>query len=148
MVLAIFIHYKGLVTCAVFPTTLISRKTSTEIGSFSVSTQRFGCTVICIRAGAFIGIWCIKKKMARNVTFRSIHLIGAGQGKYGRTWRQPQKEFLVRWKNCSGLTFYHTKIKQAREPWWYFCPLNFIKFHTWKNIFMLITQRGLALGRI
>ena len=148
MALAIFINYKGLVTCAVFPITLISSKTTTEIGSFSVSTQGFGRTVICIRAGAFISIWCIKKKMAPNVTVRSIHLIGAEQRKYGRTWRQSQKEFECAGQNCSGLTFYYTKIKQAWEPWWYLCPLNFINFHTWKNIFMLITQRGLALRRI
>ena len=63
MVLAIFINYKGLVTCAVFPITLISSKTATEIRSFSVSTQGFGSTLICIRASAFICIWCIKKKM-------------------------------------------------------------------------------------
>ena len=84
-VLAMFINYIGLVTCAVFPIALISSKTATEIGSFSVSTQGFGRTLIFIRAGAFISIWCIKRKMAPNVTFRYIHLIGAEQRNYGRT---------------------------------------------------------------
>ena len=36
-------------------------------------------------------------------------------------------------RNCSGLTFYNAKIKQAKKPWWYFCPLNNIKFQTRNN---------------
>ena len=43
---------------------------------------------------------------------------------------------------------YYTKIKQAKEPQLYFSVLNFIKFHTWENIFMLIMQGGLALQRV
>ena len=43
---------------------------------------------------------------------------------------------------------YYTKIKQAKEPQLYFSLLNFIKFHMWENIFMLIMQGGLALQHI
>ena len=46
----------------------------------------------------------------------------------------------------AGLTFYYTKINQAKEPQLYFSLLNFIKFHTWKNIFMLSRQEDLCYG--
>ena len=41
--------------------------------------------------------------------------------------------------------FYYTKIKQTKEPQLYFSLLNFIKLHTWENIFMLITQGGTCI---
>ena len=44
-------------TCAVSSITLITTKTTTEVGSFSVVTQSVEVTLICFRACAFIDVY-------------------------------------------------------------------------------------------